>query len=140
MAGDGGLSRFQKRMRAIPKAVRESVHPALVKGAEEIAATARRLAPEETGALKESITVTGPNQPTPAYSQPGGARMVGENQAAVTVGNSKVRYAHLVEYGTTKAPAKPFFWPAFRSQRKRAANRIKRAMSKAVRDNWGSGL
>ncbi|MCC0067108.1 MAG: HK97 gp10 family phage protein [Rhodovulum sp.] len=134
---DGGLARFQKRMRAIPKAVRASVQPALVKGAEEIAGMARHLAPEETGALKGSIAVTGPNQATPPYSQPGGSMTVGENQAAVTVGDTAVRYAHLVEYGTRRTPAHPFFWPAFRLMRKRATNRIKRAVSKAVRDNWG---
>lgn len=134
MTYDGGLSRFQQRMRAIPKSVREAVQPALVKGANEIAATARRLAPEDTGDLKDSIAVTGPNQATPRYSQPGGSRVLQENQAAVTAGNTGVRYAHLVEYGTTEAPAQPYFWPAFRSTRKRAANRIKRVMSKAIRD------
>ena len=39
--------------------------------------------------------------------------------------------------GTRRTPAHPFFWPAFRLMRKRATNRIKRAVSKAVRDNWG---
>jgi HK97 gp10 family phage protein len=62
--------------------------------------------------------------------------MVPEGAAAVTAGNSDVRYAHLVEFGTTKAPAQPFFWPAFRSQRKRAETRIKRALSKAVKEEF----
>ena len=55
MADDGSLSRFQRRMQAIPKAVRAAVRPALVKGAEEIAGAARHLAPEDTGALRGSI-------------------------------------------------------------------------------------
>lgn len=139
MPDDGGLARFQKRMREIPKAVRLAVQPALVQGAEEIAAAARALAPEDTGDLKRSIEVTGPGQFTPAYSQPGGQKATQENQAAVTVGNTDVRYAHLVEYGTKRAPAQPFFWPAFRLVRKRAAARVKRAMSKAVKANWGGG-
>jgi HK97 gp10 family phage protein len=134
MADDGGLARFQARMRAIPKAVRVAVQPALVKGAEEIASAARTLTPVDTGALRDSIAVTGPNQPLPPYSQPGGARVMQEDQAAVTVGNADVRYPHLVEYGTAEAPAQPFFWPAFRSTRKRAAARVKRAMSKAIRE------
>jgi HK97 gp10 family phage protein len=139
MADDGGLSRFQKRMRAIPVAVREAVQPALVKSADEVADMQRQLAPEDTGDLKESITVTPPGQATPPYSQPGGSRVASELEAIVTAGNKDVRYAHLVEHGTTKAHAQPFFWPGFRLTRKRAANRIKRAISTAVKKNWGSG-
>lgn len=139
MSDDGGLRRFQARMRAIPKAVREAVQPALVKSADETADLMRRMAEgsRDTGALIESITVTGPGQTTPPYSQPGGSYTVQESEAVITAGNSEVRYPHLVEHGTTKAPAQPFFWPGFRLGRKRAAARIKRAMSKAIRDNWG---
>ncbi|MBB05608.1 MAG: hypothetical protein CML03_08835 [Pseudooceanicola sp.] len=131
---DGGLQRFKNRMRAIPKEVRKTVTPALLKSAEEIADTMRKLAPEDEGDLKDSIAVTGPLQTTPPYSQPGGSMTVPENQAVITVGNSEVRYPHLQEYGTSAHPAQPFFWPAFRISKKRAQNRIKRAISKAVKD------
>ena len=134
MTDDGGLSRFQRRMRAIPPAVRESVRPALVKQAEGMAATMRAVVPVDSGDLRGSIAVTGPGQATPPYSQPGGAMVIGENQAAVTVGNSDVRYAHLVEYGTSKNEAKPFFWPSVRLHRARVAAAIKRAIGKAVRE------
>jgi HK97 gp10 family phage protein len=137
MADDGGLSRFQSRMRAIPKAVREAVVPAVVKSAVELAGVVRQLAPERTGDLKDSIHVTPPGQSTPAYSQPGGAQVAGPLEALVTAGNTDVRYPHLVEYGTTKTQAHPFFWPAVRLTRKRVTNRIKRAIGKAVRDHWG---
>ena len=134
MARDGGLERFHRRMQAIPVDVRAAVRPALVSAAEDMAVTMRALAPEDTGALKRSIAVTGPGQATPAYSQPGGSSVVGDLQAAVTAGETAVRYAHLVEYGTARAPAQPFFWPAVRLHRKKAAAKIKRAISKAVRD------
>lgn len=138
MANDGGLRRFQERMRAIPKEVREAVKPAVVKSANEMAGSMRSLAPVDEGDLRDSIEVTGPGERTPAYSQPGGSAVVPENAAAITVGNTDVRYPHLVEYGTTKANAQPFFWPAVRTNKKRATNRIKRAVTKAVKDNWGS--
>jgi len=131
---DGGLKRFQMRMRNIPEQIRKTVAPALVASAEEIAAVQRGLAPVDDGDLKDSIEVTGPGGTTPPYSQPGGSRTVKENEAVVTVGNTSVRYAHLQEYGTTFHAAQPFFWPGYRLMRKRAANRIKRAVSKAVRD------
>lgn len=139
MSNDGGLKRFQERMRAIPKAAREAVQPALVKSADEIAASVRTLAESsrDTGALIDSVHVTKPGERTPPYSQPGGSKVAGELEAVVTVGNSEVRYGHLVEYGTVEAPAQPFFWPAVRLNRKRSTNRIKRAVAKAVKENWG---
>ena len=138
MADDGGLSRFQQRMNAIPKAVRQAVAPAVVKGADELADAMKTLAPVDTGALRNSIVVTGPNQQTPPYSQPGGSYTTKETEAVVTVGNSEVRYPHLVEYGTNEAQAQPYFWPAVRTRGKRARDRIKRAVRKAIKDNWGS--
>lgn len=101
---DGGLSSFQKRMRAIPKAAREAVQPVLLREAEKMAETMRALAPDDPATdapdLKSSIAVTGPGQTTPPYSQPGGSAVVPENMAAITVGNEEVRYPHMVEYGT----------------------------------------
>lgn len=130
-------ARLQKRLAAIPKAVREAVVPALVKSADEIASRMKALAPEDTGDLKDSIEVTPPGGTTPPYSQPGGSTVAGENQALITAGNTDVRYPHLQEFGTAHAPAQPFFWPGYRLTRKRAANRITRAMRKAVKDGWG---
>lgn len=130
-------ARLQKRLRAIPAAVRQAVVPALIKSADEIAGRMRTLAPEDTGDLKDSIAVTPPGGTTPPYSQPGGSTVAGENQVLITAGNTDVRYPHLQEYGTAHAPAQPFFWPAYRLTRKRAANRIKRAIGKAVKDEWG---
>lgn len=93
----------------------------------------RTLAPEDTGDLRNSIQYTMPGDSTPPYSQPGGSTVAKENQVLVTVGNSEVRYPHLVEYGTADTTAQPFFWPAYRLGKKRIVNRIKRAVSKAVK-------
>lgn len=133
---DNGLDRMNRRFAAVLKNVREVVQPSLVKSGDEIADTMRQLAPEDTGALKDSITVTAPGQTTPAYSQPGGSRTAKENEVLITVGNVQVRTAHLQEYGTAHHRPQPFFWPGFRLRRTRAQNRIKRAIGKAVRDGW----
>lgn len=131
------LDRLNRRMRAIPVAVKEAVAPSLIQSGNELAERMKVLAPKDTGALADSIAVTPPGGTTPAYSQPGGSRTAGENQVLVTAGDHEVRYPHLVEYGTADAPAQPYFWPAFRLSRKRIVNRTKRAIRKAVRDNWG---
>ena len=133
---DGDLDRLNRRFAAVLANVKAVVEPALVKGAEEIAVTQRQLAPEDTGALKDSITVTPPGATPPPYSQPGGSRTAKENEAIVTAGGTDVRYPHLVEYGTSETPAQPFFWPGFRLTRTRAQNRIKRSIRKAVRTGW----
>lgn len=130
---DGGLSKLQARFAAIPKDVQEAGARSALKQAETMAATMRALAPEVSGDLKRSIEVTPGGRSTPAYSQPGGSSVVPTNAAAVTVGNADVRYPHLVEYGTVKAPAHPFFWPAVRLHNKKASRAIKSAIRRAVK-------
>lgn len=130
------LARLNRRLAAIPVAVREAVKPALETSANEMAEAMKALAPEDTGALRDSITVTPGGQTTPAYSQPGGSLPVPDNAVAITVGNTDVRYPHLQEYGTENASPQPFFWPSFRLYRKRAQRRISRSIGKAVREGW----
>jgi HK97 gp10 family phage protein len=140
MANDG-LDNLMAAMDRVKNAPRKGINKALMSSAEELAAMQRHLAPEDTGALKDSITVTGPGQMTPPYSQPGGSRVAGENEVIVTAGDIDTRYPHLVEYGTARAEAQPYFWPAVRLLRKRLQQRIDRAGRKAVRDAWkGSQL
>ena len=134
---DGGLSRLQRRLAAIPAEVRKAVQPALLKQANEMAATMRRFSPMDTGDLRESIEVTPGGQATPPYSQPGGSTTVPSNAVAITVGNEDVRYAHLQEYGTVNNAPHPFFWPAVRLHNKKAKTAIKGAVRRAVRKHWG---
>lgn len=138
MARSPQLARLTRKLEAIPEAVRQAVAPALEKSGNELVGTMRHLAPEDTGALAASITMTPGGSSTPAYSQPGGSQVVPVGAVAITAGNVDVRYPHLVEYGTAEAAAQPYFWPAYRLLRKRSGNRIKRALGKAVRDGWRS--
>ncbi|MCO6390556.1 HK97 gp10 family phage protein [Aliihoeflea aestuarii] len=137
MADDGGLRRLQKRLQDIPDEVVRAVQPALIRQAETIAGTMKSAAPRDTGDLIDSIAITPPDSSTPPYSQPGGRTVVPETSVAITVGNADVRYAHLVEYGTQKANAQPFFWPSVRLHQKRANASIKNAIRRAVKKEWG---
>ena len=130
-------ARLSKRLASIPLVVRDAALVTVVKQAGAMADTMRRLVPVDEGDLRDSITVTGPRGTTPKYSQPGGSSTVPQNAAAITVGNSDVRYGHLVEYGTAKSPPQPFFWPAVRLHNKKASKAIKSAVSRAVREEWG---
>lgn len=142
-----GLDKLRRKLKAIPKAAKDEARKAVVQGAEEIAALQRNLAPVDDGDLKASIHVTKPGETTPPYSQPGGSRTANPEQAIVTAGNTKVRYAHLVEFGTaphtngglfagTQHPGtteQGFFWPAYRALRKRVKSRITRNINKAIK-------
>jgi HK97 gp10 family phage protein len=138
MAYSGQSERLRKRLEAIPKAVRDAVQPALKASGQQLTDAMKALAEpsRDTGALIDSITFTTAGNSTPPYSEPGGSRVVPENTVLVTAGNTAVRYAHLVEYGTSHSKAEPFFWPAYRLLKKKLSGRIKRAASKAVRENW----
>ncbi len=124
---------LEQRLMAIPDAVVEHVRPALIKGAQEVAANMRTLVPVDEGDLKASITVTEPGQATPAYAEGGGKRTAGTNQALVTAGNEDVRHGHLQEFGTVKQEAQPFLRPGFRLAKPKALRRIQRAIGQAVK-------
>lgn len=128
------IYRLKQRLAKLPKAVKKAAYADMEKAAEDIAKTMRQLAPEDTGDLKDSIVVTPGGQATPAHSQPGGAHVVPENKVAITAGDTLVRYAHLVEYGTEKTEAEPFFWPGFRMSKKKAQNKIRRGIRKAIKE------
>jgi HK97 gp10 family phage protein len=136
--------------------VRSAIRQALAEGADEITAMQKRLAPVSAtgshgnppGALRDSIVQTwgGGKQ---RYSSLAGSAGGGDPDLTVRIsaGNSRVRYAHLVEFGTaphvnagmfagTHNPgtaARPFFYPAYRALRKRVKSRITRATTKAAK-------
>ncbi|PZU23795.1 MAG: hypothetical protein DI589_05870 [Shinella sp.] len=139
MADDGGLSRIQQRLNAIPQKLRERMGVVTVEQAERVADDMRQmaLASKDSGDLIDSITITPAGQRTPPYSQPGGSTVVPENAAMITVGNADVRYPHLIEYGTTKMPAQPYFWPSVRLNKKRVLAAVRKEIRKTVGENWG---
>lgn len=139
MRDASGRARVDRMLSGATLAALAEVQPALLRAGNRIANTMRQLAPEDTGDLKNSIAVTPAGQSTPPYSQPGGESVVPANQVAITAGNTEVRYAHLAEFGTAKAPAQPFFWPGFRLERRRATNAIRRSIAKAVRTGATQG-
>lgn len=126
---------LQKRLSAIPQEIVEALRPALIKSGEELATAAKTFAEgsKDTGALIDSIVVTGPGETTPAYAEGGGRRTAGPNQVLVTVGNEEQRHGHLVEFGTVKMEPQPFLLPAVRTTKPRIQRRINRAVTTQVK-------
>lgn len=134
MGYDGGIGKLRRRLARIPEEVKKAAMRDTVAAAEDIAKRMKQLAPEDSGDLIDSITVTPGGERTPRHSQPGGEVIVPENKVMITAGNNAVRYAHLVEWGAEKAEAQPYFFPGYRLGKKKAVSKIKRGIRKAIKD------
>lgn len=149
MAKMQNRQRLLDKMAKMPAAVRSAIKQALAQGADEITDEMRRLAPKDTGKLRDSITQTwgGGRQAYASLSAGGGALGDPDLTVRISAGNSGVRYAHLVEFGTAPhlngglfagslhpgtAP-QAFFFPAYRANRRRVKSRISRATTRAVK-------
>lgn len=138
-----------RKMAAMPPAVRSAVKQALAQGADEITDDMKRLAPKRTGKLRNSIVQTWGGGKVRYSSLSGTAGEAGDPDLSVRIsaGNSEARYAHLIEFGTAPhlnggmfagsrhpgTSAQPFFFPAYRANRRRVKARISRATTKAVK-------
>lgn len=145
-----GRDRLRFVLTKLPKEQRRQLRTAILAGADDIAAMQRRLAPFRTGELRKSIVVTPADRDIPRYATLKSSRTVKDPELAAIIssGNSKVRYAHLVEFGTAPhenegrfpgtlnpgAPPQPFFYPGFRAMKRRVQNKINRTARKAIRD------
>jgi len=114
-----GLEHAQRTFRRITPAAQEALTDALNRSAMEGVKRVQALTPVDTGNLRDAT------QRTPITSNSRGV--------SVTIQNTDFK-ARWVEFGTTQAPAQPFFWPAIRSLRRRMTNRVKRALNAAAKE------
>lgn len=126
-----------RRLKAIPKQVRDDIQPAIDKSARELAARIEYLAPiddEDGGTLKQSVKVTHSDVPLAARISAGGTDTTKHTKGG------DFDYALGVEYGTTEAPMQPFFWPSVRDPRMKNRNRrrVNTAINKAIKKAWGA--
>lgn len=136
MPDDGGASAFKKMMQRMKTEPVEAAQKTMLRGANRVADHMRALAPVDSGALRASIVVTPPGGITPAYGS-GGRRQAGPDQVLITAGNDNVRYAAIVEHGSSKTEAQEFFWPPVRllspQVRRQVGNSFKRVVRKIGR-------
>lgn len=139
--------RLLKKLGMLHPALFEAIEKANHQAADEMVELAQAFVPTKSGKLKNSIVATPPGQVPPSYSQGAAAGPVPQGAYAVSAGNSEVRYAHLVEWGTkphpqggmfkgTEHPGTPprtFFWNSYRIIRKKHRGRLGRALGKSVK-------
>ena len=128
-----GLDRMKRRFnRTIPDAVRKATRDAMEKGAGEIVAMAKNLAPVDSGDLRDSIGWTWGAAPKGSITLSKASTEGGET-ITIYAGNSEAFYARWVEFGHQNAAPYPFFFPSYRTLKRRVKGRITRAMKKAIR-------
>jgi HK97 gp10 family phage protein len=127
-----GVKALRAKLRALPREYKAKIRVALAKSAEEVAAMARRLAPVESGALRASIGWTFGKAPKGSMVLAEGGSDEADLRVVVFAGNDRAFYARWQEFGTVNMPANPFFFPAYRSLRRRTRSRITRATRKAA--------
>jgi HK97 gp10 family phage protein len=137
-----GLDALHRRFGQVPVKIINAVADQLEKEAAKVVQDMKAIVPVgATGALRNSIGWTWGDAPK-------GSLTLGKVQGreyetvAITIyagtrdkglGDQDAFYAHFQEFGTVKMTANPFFYPAWRANKKRVASSIKRAVNKAIK-------
>lgn len=148
-----GLSKLNRKLAKLPAAAEKRIKEAMGQGADEIVALMKSLVAVDSGELRDSIGWTWGD--APKYSQKIASVKSSDGKLVITIyaGNSKVRYAHLVEFATrshenagqfpgTTHPgtmAQPFFFVSYRALRRRTKSRITRAINKSAKEVASGG-
>jgi HK97 gp10 family phage protein len=138
LPANNGLADFKRRIDEVRAAAKKAAGPALDKSAAELVETMKVLVPVDKGTLKDSIKWAETDELTRRVSA-GDER----TEKTVTGAHGGERYtvdeALMVEFGTRKTPAQPYFWPAYRNAKKRIRSRIKRAITKGIKEAYNGG-
>lgn len=112
-------------LRAVAPGVKRAVmRPALRKGAAVVAKAAKKKAPKRFGYLRKSIKYAAAKSGANARVYVDG-KSYEEQRAYTRTGTVRpANYAHLVEFGTVSAPAKPFMRPALAQSRPEAMSAL----------------
>ncbi len=148
-----GLDKLNRKLKQLPAAAEKRIKEAMGQGADEIVALMKSLVAVDSGDLRDSIGWTWGD--APKYSQKIASVKSSDGKLVITIyaGNSKVRYAHLVEFSTrahenagqfsgTMHPgtkAQPFFFVSYRALRRRTKSRITRAINKSAKEVAANG-
>lgn len=122
---------FKRRLAKLPKKVLAKTNQAIEQNADEWVRLSRSMAPvdpKDGVNLKPSIK---------HYETDTGGQVVragGETTTRIMSDGSTFDYARGQEFGTVGFYGQPFFWPAYRLNRKRFSARRSRAMNKAIKD------
>ena len=140
-----GLPELKAKLIRLKEQTADAVGPAMGKAAQLIVDMMKRQVPVDHGDLRDSIGWTFGEKPK--YAQAITRAKFGTTRVTIFAGNSKVRYAHLVEFGTAPhvnagifegsqnpgTKAQPYFFSSYRALKRDAQKIIRLAIRDAVR-------
>lgn len=136
-----GRAKFHGKIAKLPKAVGVAVRAAMEEAAQDMVETMKRLAPVDTGALRDSINWCWGDPPKGnsgilTVAAPRAANGTGfqDSKISIFAGDEKAYYARMVEFGTINTPQQAFFWPAWRAKKKSINARMTRQINKAIKE------
>ena len=132
-----GLSSLTRKMNyTIPNRVKANVRVALQIYAEKVVDSAEAFVSERTGGLKNSIGWVWGNEAPKGSISLGGVRSGSDPDLTITIfaGNADAYYARWVEFGTKIQSAHPYFFPAFRLNKRAGKARVTRAIRKGLKE------
>ncbi len=132
MATHRDFDSLQRRIAQIPDDLKKKVIVALDKSTAEVVRSMEHLVETDDGDLKRSIKVEPGETEFRRYVKAGGSLTTRQNKRG-----DNYDYSLANEFGTEDMNAQPFFFPAWRLNRKKAAARLKRAARMAVRGMKG---
>ena len=128
-----GLDKLNARWSAIPARVKAEVAKELERQAQDIVDDMYSIAPQDTGDMAGSIGWTWGDAPkgTMTLGTVGGKES-GTLRITIYAGGNDAFYARFIEFGTVKMTARPFFFPVWRTRKKKVQAGIRRAMKKGL--------
>jgi len=149
-----GFAALDKALAELPKSTAKAVlKRTLVKAGQPIADEASRLAPVDTGKLRDRIIVSARLKNKVGGAEFAAAMRAGLGKAAAVSALRQARrdagggsfaemfvgpargvlaYAHLIEFGTVKSPPKPFMRPAWDGKKREALDIIRRELGNEI--------
>lgn len=143
-----GIAALNRKLTVtIPKRIEAAVRSAMEQGAQEVVDMMKRLVPvsadgshgKAPGTLRDSIGWTWGDAPAGSVTllKSSGGREYAGMRITIYAGSKEAFYARWIEFGTQHAAAKRFFYPSWRTMRKRVKSRIQRASRKAIKSEGG---
>ncbi len=137
--------RLQARLAKVPDIARAAAAKAMEEGAADIVAEMKRLAPVQSGALRDSIGWTWGDVPAGSFTiaDVRSGKNAGEQYATLRIriyaGSKEAFYARWQEFGTKDHPASPFFFVAWKKHRAKFRKRIRDAVRTAIKEAYANG-
>lgn len=145
--------RLQARLAKVPAIAADAAAQAMEEGADEIVAAMKAAAPvlkspdrrRKAGALRDSIGWTWGEVPAGSFviadvrSGKNKVTQYATLRLKIYAGNREAFYGAWQEFGTSQAPAQPFFFSIWKAHKAKFRSRIASAVRKAIKEAWANG-